>query len=431
MIKAMKALLNDKRGNVLVIVGASLPLLVGSAGLATDTIQWVTWKRQLQRAADSAAFAGVYADLQNASVSTAVGNDLAHNNKTNMTLLGNPVITYPANTSTYSDAVSVQISVQQELGFSSLFMATPPTITATGVAAVVPTGEYCVISLEPTAITGITATGNASMDLGCGIITNSTSLDAAVATGSANVTASPVAAVGGINTGSDNWGEGTDFLPFTIPQDDPFADVTPTPPSPCNGGQVRVNPPGNGANSGTTTTLSEGCYSSMTLNGNVKLNPGTYYINGGDLSIGAQADIDGRDGVTFVLTNTSSGSNATIGNVHINGGARVRLSAPTANDTTGDTVGNFKDILIYQDRRANDGGSSTANLINGNSNSSFQGAFYFPSRVATFNGTSGMTTDCVQLVARRVEFSGNSSISNSCPSGGPSAFEGRHVRLVG
>ena len=30
------------------------------AGLATDTIQWTLWKRQLQRAADSAAIAGVY-----------------------------------------------------------------------------------------------------------------------------------------------------------------------------------------------------------------------------------------------------------------------------------------------------------------------------------------------------------------------------------
>ena len=50
----------DRRGNALVIAGAALPLLVGAAGLATDTIQWTLWKRQLQRAADSAAIAGVY-----------------------------------------------------------------------------------------------------------------------------------------------------------------------------------------------------------------------------------------------------------------------------------------------------------------------------------------------------------------------------------
>ena len=60
MILSFKKLWHDKRGNALVIAGAALPLVVGSAGLASDTIQWTLWKRQLQRAADSAAIAGVY-----------------------------------------------------------------------------------------------------------------------------------------------------------------------------------------------------------------------------------------------------------------------------------------------------------------------------------------------------------------------------------
>ena len=65
-----------------------------------------------------------------------------------------------------------------------MFMSTTPTITAMGTATIVPSGKYCVISLEITSVTGITATGNADVDLGCGMITNSTSLTAAVATGS-------------------------------------------------------------------------------------------------------------------------------------------------------------------------------------------------------------------------------------------------------
>ena len=51
----MTKIWHDKRGNALIIAAAALPLLIGSAGLATDTIQWALWKRQLQRAADSAA----------------------------------------------------------------------------------------------------------------------------------------------------------------------------------------------------------------------------------------------------------------------------------------------------------------------------------------------------------------------------------------
>ena len=61
MISSLKRLWRDRRGNSLAIAGAALPLVLGSAGLASDTIQWTLWKRQLQRAADSAAMAGVYA----------------------------------------------------------------------------------------------------------------------------------------------------------------------------------------------------------------------------------------------------------------------------------------------------------------------------------------------------------------------------------
>ena len=83
MIKFFKRLLRDRRGNALIIAGAALPLVIGSAGLASDTIQWALWKRQLQRAADSGAIAGVYAIVQDegarTNVSTAVDRDLTYN----------------------------------------------------------------------------------------------------------------------------------------------------------------------------------------------------------------------------------------------------------------------------------------------------------------------------------------------------------------
>ena len=100
--QAFNRLWNDKRGNALIIMGAALPLVVGSAGLATDTIQWTLWKRQLQRAADSAAIAGVYATVQRQTVSSAVDTDV-YANKTvstklknaNILLTATPLIAYP------------------------------------------------------------------------------------------------------------------------------------------------------------------------------------------------------------------------------------------------------------------------------------------------------------------------------------------------
>src|SRR5829696_4921629 len=85
MRKLLRKLWNDDRGNALIIAGAALPLLVGSAGLATDTIHWTLWKRELQRAADSAAIAGVYDRLESnstAGVPDVVDHDLELNHHT-------------------------------------------------------------------------------------------------------------------------------------------------------------------------------------------------------------------------------------------------------------------------------------------------------------------------------------------------------------
>src|SRR5690348_11634291 len=96
----LRKIWEDKKGNSLVIAAATLPLLLGSAGLATDTIQWALWKRQLQRAADSAAIAAVYqyvGDNATSNVANAVNKDLGLNNHTNVSLSGGyPQIAYPA-----------------------------------------------------------------------------------------------------------------------------------------------------------------------------------------------------------------------------------------------------------------------------------------------------------------------------------------------
>jgi hypothetical protein len=85
-------------------------------------------------------------------------------------------------------------------------------------------------------------------------------------------------------------------------------------------------------------------------------------------------------------------------------------------------------MIFYQDRRAT---ADNSVKINGNSGSKLEGALYFPRADLTYNGTSGQNTSCMQIVTKRVTFTGNSGISNSCPAGsGASSFKGRKVRLV-
>jgi hypothetical protein len=426
MIPSFKRLWRDRRGNALAIAGAALPLVLGSAGLASDTIQWTLWKRQLQRAADSAAMAGVYAiasdnavgNCTNISTST-YANPVAYDLKKNYRVFGiTPTcnVTNPPSVGGFTadpQAVRVSLSIQKRLAFSGLFLPSAPTITATSTATIVPSGEYCVISLEDQAVTGINATGSTEVNLGCGMITNSTSMSAAVATGSSEVTASPIAAVGGIPA-SSHWGTGTVLQPFTLAQDDPFANVIPTAPSGSCDNDPNVKP-------NETASLTPGCYKSLTIKGTANLAPGVYYIDGGNLDFNSQANINGHaDGVTFVLSNKSAAANATIGTINMNGGANLNLTAPKS--------GNYKGILIYQDRRA---ANDNSVKINGNSGSYIEGAFYFPKADFEYTGNSGVNSNCMQIVVKKVKFTGSSSVNNTCPTGsGASSFEGKRIRLV-
>jgi len=448
MFGMLKRLWRDRRGNALVIAGAALPLVVGSAGLATDTVEWAMWKRQLQRAADSGALAGAFGKLAGQTVATGscssnapVSRDLTVgtvNSRLGVTPTCNVKtgadITNASWQAASSEAVQVTISTQRRLPFSSLFLSTTPTITATAIAAVVQGGKYCVVSLDNNVETGLSFAGNASVNLGCGLKTNAKGASAIDGTGSSAVTASPVAAVGQIaNSGS--FASGTTFQPYSSPETDPYASVPV--PSTFPSGNCPTFSVGSGQSKSSLTAnvdyklTPDGyyCMGSMNLSGNVTLPSGIYVLDGGSgggadgsLTIGSQANVT-CNGCTFIFTSRTAATNpSSIGGIkNINGGARINFTS-----TSG---GTYNGLLMYQDRRAVLPNGNQSNQINGNSSSTFSGAFYFPSQRVTFNGTSGMTTDCVQMVGWQVTFSGNTNISNNCPNG-PGGFDGQMVRLV-
>ena len=407
----IRRLISDRTGNILMLAAASMPILIGAAGLATDTVQWTLWKRQVQRQADSAALAGAYAVAQGFSASDSATADINR-----MALVGlsqSPLIENAPTVGNFAGnakAVRVVLQTRGELPFSKLLGVKTPTLIGEATAAVVSEGEYCVVSLENTTATGITLQGSASVGLGCGIITNSRASNAVYSGGSSNVAATPVAAVGGLQA-SANYVSPTTLMPYSIPQSDPFATLPVPSPTSC-AGKVNVNP-------NSSRTISPGCYAGFDIKGTASLEPGIYYVDGSSFSVGSQAVLNGA-GVTIILTSSSATTNpSSIATVDINGGATLNLSAPDS--------GTYAGMLFYQDRRALDSG---ANKINGNASSAFQGAFYFPSQAVEFSGTSGMSTDCVKLVSRRVTFIGNSSIVNNCPSYIPK-ITGTRIRLVG
>ena len=454
MILSFKKLWHNKRGNALVIAGAALPLVVGAAGLASDTIQWTLWKRQLQRAADSAAIAGVYTRMKKdtqAAVEASVDKDNDKNLHTWMGLrTGFPDVDLLPNDEPIADAedaVRVALEIQQKLPFSSMFLSSAPIIRAVATAATVPIGaNYCVKALDPSAkVVGIEITGSTYLDLGeCSLIANATNPTNAASNGNngsgagkdSTVIAKSLAAAGGVNY-SNSW-DVDHYNPYSSPVDDDYKGLSsniPKSSSDCtrtltlSGGTVnRLNNADATQNdkAGDVVCImnvdGKGDPSGLTITGKVQLGPATYVLNGGDLVMNSTGSELKCSSCTIVMTNMTDRTKT--GNVKMTGGT-VDISAPKGATET------WKDIAFYQDPLAVDNGKTGQNQINGNSSGGVQGVVYFGNQSLLWNGGGNATAMCLQLVAKRLSFSGNSKIQVKSACGyGDDDDVMRRVRLV-
>jgi hypothetical protein len=418
MIKQLfKRIWNDERGNALMVGGAALPLILGSAGLAVDTIQWTLWKRELQRAADSAAYAGVYAKAQNTNVATAITRDLVNNNRTGVTMLtGYPKLEYPTHVS-YSNGVQVTLGIKQSLAFSSMFMATAPTIEAKATAAMVDDGEYCAGAEESTTTEGIKIDGGAKVNLGCKAYSASRSLSGAVQAGSAGYefNSTGISAVG-VLPSSITGTASAELKSYQLPIPDPLADKYSTViPGTLACGSQTANTV---STVGGVTTLKPGCYTGGNAfkftSGETVLQAGTYFLDSADFDVSGTGTKISGTGVTIILTGTSPGT------IKITGG-QVNLQAPT--------TGDYARMLFIQSSSAS---LNNNNTLAGNGSSTFDGAIYMPRGDITLSGGSAAATKCTMIWSRRIVFSGNANLQNNttgCQA--HMTVTGKIVRLVG
>jgi hypothetical protein len=293
--------------------------------------------------------------------------------------------------------------MQKTLGFSSLFMSSPPTISATATAGLIDDGSYCVVALNGSASPSLTIGGSSSINMGCGAISNSTSTTGAVATngGAYNFTADPVAGVGAM---PDTIIGATEIQEHHVAMPDPFAGKYPTDISgmTCNK-HVTAG----------TTSLTPGCYADFSFNGNktYTMAPGTYYLDSTDFDVQGTVTIQGTGGETIILTGADPGS------VTVNANSNVQLTAPTS--------GTYANMLFI-------GNGPDSNTINGNNLSSYDGAMYFPNAEVNFAGNTAQMTQCAMVVANFVTFTGNSTMQNdtsTCVA--DTQVQGKAVRLIG
>ena len=426
-VRGLSRFAKDRSANMAALTALMLPVLIGAAGVTSDTIQWALVRRALQRQADSAALAGAYALTQNQDVASTVTADLAKN--ANFPLTGSPTIENGPAAGPFAgdtSVVRVRITSRMRLPFTGAFMQAGMLISAEATAGLRQDGDFCILALDNTNSLAITNSGNTTVTANCGMHANSAGEPAINGQGSAVITASPVSAVGNVDNRSNVFTQDTVFQPYSVSQRDPFASLpTPNIAQSPNNGDVRSN---------QTRNMTPGTYRGMDIQGTANLAPGTYFIDGRSqgnnqnknlgFNVGSQGRVTGT-GVTIVLTMSNppaSGTSNLIAGMNINAGARIDLTAPTSGD--------YKGVLFYQDRRATTLGEQA--VVNGNALSRLQGAIYIPRNELRFNGTSGMNIACLQMIGYRMIFTGNSSITNVCPANsGASAFKGNTVRLLG
>jgi len=417
----------EKGQATLLVLLASSIFVIGALGLAIDGAQLYAHRQMAQTAADAAAQAGIISIFHGTNTASTypinpyicTSTDLitpcryaalngfvpSTGGDTVLVRFGNRTSSFaPAGVSLPSNSVSwmtvtvirnVHTTLMQLVGAAASL-----PIKATATAAVLSPSLNCITALSPSG-TGLSIVGNATLNLTtCGIAVDSSASNALTATGNITATAGSIDVVGGYSpTGPVS----VNPIPTTGSPTaaDPLADVWPPTPGTCT------------SYTGTTT-LNPGTYCggiNLSGNTNITFSSGTYILVGGGLHVSGNTTLSGT-GVTFY--NTFNGTYP-YSPISITGNGSINLSAPSS--------GPLQGILFFQDRNTPTGSTES---FTGNSNQTFAGALYFPRSTLSYTGNSGTVAQNLAIVADKVTFTGNTSLTVNptlASSGAPVAFK--------
>lgn len=425
---------HDERGQTIMLVALSLPIILGFVGMATDVGSLFMDKRQMQTAADAGALAGAAAlNLASGNITTAARAATAANGYTHgsngVTVNVNNGPTWP--TSEYHlvpNYIEVTVVKAEPTIFLALFGHSNVTVAARAVATNQAPGNGCINLTETNPnVPALAVQGNASVDApDCDMNINDTNSNAISTTGKAySVTTSTI----GVTATSISAGVGG-FTPTpvtgVIPVADPLAAMQY--PYTCGAGGCQcpssstlcaTNPvtsmPATCATTSIghgTTNLSPGCYNGLSIgsNANVVLAAGTYFFNG-DVSVAANGSLSGT-GVTLIFTS---------GAFSMGGTPTMDIVAPLTTSTSDP----FPGILYYQVPA-----DTTAMSLGGNSSSTIEGVFYAPTAGngtntagISFQGNPGGTI-YTDFVTTSLSLAGNPSFKSfaDLPGGAPTGI---------
>ena len=406
--------LRDERGNIAIMGAIILPVMVGAMGLGVEMSYRYFQQRKIHNAADVAAHgAGVRLAFGDpASIYTNVGRQLAVDaswDQSGTYLLNRPPQHGPfageargPNGGTLIEAV---VSEVQPRLFSRIWYQNDLTVSAYSVAEVMQKRDACILALDPTAPRAVEFSGGASLTLsGCEIASNSDANDAIYQGGSSIVEADCINSVGLV---TESGGITLTDPECTAPREnqpvtkDPYDDVAePTIEGPCENWNTLTNgSPHSTKHINANYNHSSGllsmrlCNNTVDMKERIEFGPGLYILDGVNMTVNANADVNGSD-LMFYLVNGAS--------LQINGSGDVNLSAMTS--------GEWAPILFFISRY----NTATSHQLNGNSYSSFEGVIYAPNGELEYSGGTGLSEACTQVIAKIVTFTGASDFKSDC-----------------
>jgi hypothetical protein len=277
-------------------------------------------------------------------------------------------------------------------------------------------GTACIFALNKHLSGAMTISGGVVADSSCDALVASDSPTAFDMNGSSTLNMgnhSRVGTVGGWTPAHPNVWDTIDNRQVdpahTIDRGDPLAHVVA--PTPSGAPPVSVNPTRVQPNQ--TIALSPGVYcGGLEILGTATLSPGTYILAGGGLTTHAQSVLSGTGVTIYNTSSTGWGCPGfrDYGDITINGGAMLNISAPTSGPLAG--------MAFFQDRAAT---STSVQKLIGGADMIIDGAIYFPNSPMEFAGNSS-NSGYTFLIADTVKISGSSNLKNNTstiPDGSP------------
>ncbi len=384
---------STERGQALILITLAAIGLFGIVGLAVDGTAKFSDRRNAQNAADTAALAGALANIRGESQWKVNALDRALENGYDDNHVSNEVEVYAcdevdASCGPYvNDPQFVQVIITSHINtyFARVIGIdqTHNTVQAVVMAQEEYTGALyggaSIVGLAPDQCKTILLSGSGQTHIdGGGIFSNSNVNCGVTLQGSANISMDgSIDMVANLYTKNGNppLGNIDGGLHGNADQYDypPPAAMLPNPI--CTGSAAKS---GNAMTPGNWT-------GTFPPSGVKTLNPGTYCISG-TFKLNANDELSGT-GVTIFMQS---------GGISWNGGAKIKLSAPTSGDLAG--------MLIYAPMS-----NSSTMRFNGNGSSTLTGTIFMPAAPIIYNGTGNVNPSHIQIIGYTVELTGASN----------------------